>query len=103
MKKVLIFLLLLIATLAPAAQADDLADVMKNGDLRMGSAPEYVPFVFYDDNGDMTGIDIALIEEVGRRMGVTVQTIDIAFDGLIDSLSIGQVDIIGRGMSKTAS
>lgn len=102
MKKVLIFLLLLIAALAPAAQADDLADVMKNGVLRMGSAPEYIPFVFYDENGDMTGIDIALIEEVGRRMGVTVQTIDIAFDGLIDSLSIGQVDIIGRGMSKTA-
>ena len=101
MKKVLIVLLLLIAVLSSAVQADDLSDVMQNGVLRMGSAPEYIPFVFYDDDGNMSGIDIALIEEVGRRMGVKVQTVDIAFDGLIDSLNIGQVDIIGRGMSIT--
>ena len=101
MKKVMIFLLFLIAAFTSAVQADDLDDVLQNGVLRMGSAPEYVPFVFYDENGNMTGIDIALIEEVGRRMGVTVQTVDIAFDGLIDSLNIGQVDIIGRGMSIT--
>ena len=101
MKKVLIFLLLLIAVLPSAVLADDLSDVMQNGVLRLGSAPEYIPFVFYDEDGNMSGIDIALIEEVGRRMGVKVQTVDIAFDGLIDSLNIGQVDIIGRGMSKT--
>lgn len=102
MKKKFIFLfVLLVLSTAAAVQADDLADVIQNGVLRMGSSPEYIPFVFYDDNGTMTGIDIALIEEVGRRMGVRVQTADIAFDGLIDSLTIGQVDIIGRGMSKT--
>lgn len=49
----------------------------------------------------MTGLDVALIEEVGRRMGVKVQTVDIAFDGLLDSLEIGQINIIGRGISKT--
>ena len=102
MKKFIFFLFVLLVFLTAAAvQADDLADVMQNGVLRMGSSPEYIPFVFYDDDGNMTGLDIALIEEVGRRMGVTVQTVDIAFDGLIDSLKIGQVDIIGRGMSKT--
>lgn len=102
MKKIHIFLLvLLIFITAAAVQADDLSDVTQNGVLRVGSSPEYVPFVFYDENGNMDGIDIALLKEVGRRMGVTVQTVDIAFDGLIDSLQIGQVDIIGRGMSKT--
>ena len=101
MKKILILLLVLMAITA-AVQADDLSDVMQNGVLRMGSAPEYAPFVFYGENDAMTGIDIALVEEVGRRMGVKVQTVDIAFDGLIDSLKIGQVDIIGRGMSKTS-
>ena len=104
MKKKFILLFVLFLLLAAAsAHADDLSDVMQNGVLRMGSAPEYAPFVFYDENDAMTGIDIALIEEAGRRMGVRVQTVDIAFDGLIDSLKIGQVDIIGRGMSKTAS
>ena len=86
MKKILILLLVLMAITA-AVQADDLSDVMQNGVLRMGSAPEYAPFVFYGENDAMTGIDIALVEEVGRRMGVKVQTVDIAFDGLIDSMS----------------
>ena len=102
MKKSIIFLFAMVFILTAAVvQADDLSDVMQNGVLRMGSSPEYVPFVFYDEDGTMTGIDVALIEEVGRRMGVKVQTVDIAFDGLIDSLEIGQVDVIGRGMSKT--
>lgn len=102
MKKGFIFLFVLLVLLTAAAvQADDLADVMQNGVLRMGSSPEYIPFVFYNEDGTMDGIDIALIQEAARRMGVRVQTVDIAFDGLIDSLSIGQVDIIGRGMSRT--
>ena len=104
MKKFIAGLLVLLIMLAASVvQADDLADVMRNGVLRMGTSPEYAPFVFYDENGDMTGIDVTLVEEIGRRMGVTVRTYDIAFDGLIDSLNIGQVDIIGRGMSKTES
>ena len=104
MKKTIVFLLVLFLVLSAAAvQADDLSDVMRNGVLRMGSSPEYVPFVFYDEAGNMTGLDIALVEEIGRRMGVRVQTVDIAFDGLIDSLNIGQIDIFGCGLSKTAS
>ncbi len=104
MKKGIILLLVLLTVLtAGAVQADDLADVMQNGVLRMGTAPEYVPFVFYDENDSLTGIDVALLEEIARRMGVKLQTIDIAFDGLLDALEIGQVDIIGRGMAKTAS
>ena len=74
MKKGFIFLFVLLLLLTAAAvQADDLADVMQNGVLRMGSSPEYIPFVFYDDNGNMDGIDIALIQEAARRMGVRVE------------------------------
>lgn len=100
-KSIYVIFILFVLLTAAAVQADDLSDVLANGVLRMGTAPEYVPFVFYDKSDKMTGIDVALIEEVGRRMGVKVQTIDIAFDGLIDSLKIEQVDIIGRGMSRT--
>ncbi|MBQ6509668.1 MAG: transporter substrate-binding domain-containing protein [Flexilinea sp.] len=102
MKKISAILLIMVFIMSFAAvQADDLSDVLLNGVLRMGTAPEYVPFIFYDEDGNMTGIDVALVEEIGRRMGVKVQTIDIAFDGLIDSLKIGQVDIIGCGLART--
>ena len=102
MKKITVLLLVLFIFAAfTEVHGDALSDVTQKGVLRVGSSPEYIPFVFYDENGTMTGLDIALIEEVGRRMGVNVQTVDIAFDGLLDSLEIGQIDIIGRGISKT--
>lgn len=104
MKKIFFSVVVLILLFQAAiVSADDLADVRTAGVLRMGTSPDYIPFVFYDDTGMLTGIDAALMEEVGRRMNVQVQVIDIAFDGLIDSLNIGQVDVIGGGFSKTPS
>ena len=81
--------------------ADDLADVEKAGELVFGVSPDYIPFVFYDASGKLTGIDVALMEEIGRRMQVRVRTVDIAFDGNMDALKIGQVDVIGGAFSKT--
>ena len=86
-----------------AVKADDLSDVQQAGVIRLGSAPEYIPFVFYDKDGNLTGIDVSLIDEIGRRMGVKVEIVNMAFDGLMDSLKIGQVDIIGGAFSKTES
>ena len=102
MKKSLVFILVCILALtASAVFADDLTDVMNSGTLRMGVPPEYIPFVFFDDAGNNTGIDVALVEEVGRRMGVKVQIVNLAFDGMMDALDLGQVDIIGGAFCKT--
>ena len=102
MKKAIIVILVFLTLFSFAAvHADDLADVQKAGELCLGVAPEYIPFVFYDKDGNLSGIDVALIEEIGRRMGVKIRIINMAFDGLIDSLDIGQVDIIGGAFSKT--
>ena len=102
MKKILLLsVLCLVFFTCAAVFADDLTDVMAAGELRFGCAREYLPFVFYDQTGTLTGIDIALIEEAGRRMGLSVRTIDIAFDGLIDSLNLGQTDVIGGAFSRT--
>ena len=101
MKKI-IFLLIAVMLLASAAvQADDLENVKNAGELVFGVSPDYIPFVFYDASGRLTGIDVALMEEIGRRMQVSVRPIDIAFDGNMDALKIGQVDVIGGALSKT--
>ena len=102
MKKALILLLSLLTLLMfCSVYADDLADVQKAGVLRFGVPPEYIPFIIFDKDGNQSGIDIALMEEIGRRMGVKVETVNLAFDGMIDSLNIGQVDVIGGAFSKT--
>ena len=100
-KAAIIFLLFLMLFSFVAVHADDLTDVQQSGTMRLGIAPEYIPFVFYDKDGSLSGIDVALIDEIGRRMGVKIEMVNMAFDGLIDSLDIGQVDIIGGAFSKT--
>ena len=100
-KYLMIFLVLLIGLSFVSANADDLSDVQQTGVMRLGVPPEYIPFVFYDEAGNTTGIDVALIQEIGRRMNVRVDVINLAFDGMIDSLNLGQVDIIGGAFAKT--
>ncbi len=101
MKKFLLFVVMMICAFAfTAVYADDLADVQAAGVLNFGTSPYYIPFAYYDESGEMTGIDVALMQEVARRMGVSLKKTDIAFDGLIDSLEIGQVDVIGGALTK---
>lgn len=102
MKKFLMILFgLLIILTFTAVSADDLSDVKQSGTLRLGVPPDYIPFVFVDESGNNTGLDVALVQEIGRRMGVQVQVYNLAFDGMIDSLNLGQVDIIGGAFAKT--
>ncbi len=102
MKKILSFILVMILLLAVSAvTADDLSEIRQAGVLRFGAPMEYIPFVFEDDNGSASGMDVALMEEVCRRMGLRMQKFSFARDGIIDALNIGQIDVIGGGLSKT--
>ena len=102
MKRILISALLffMLVTCSPVS-ADDLSDVRQAGVLRFGHHLEYIPFVFEDASGSTTGIDIALMEEAARRMGIRLETIPFAWDGILDALILGQVDVIGGALART--
>ena len=106
MFKKLNILLVVLAVICLAAGVcgaqDQLADIKNAGVLRFGVSPDYYPFV-YTEGLELDGLDIAMVKEMGSRLGVTVQPIDMAFDGLIDAVMIGQVDLIGGGFSITES
>lgn len=72
--------------------ADDWTRVREAGTLVVGTSADYEPFEFYNSNFALDGFDIALMRELGKRMGVEVQFKDFAFDGLLDALRLGQVD-----------
>ena len=95
-----VVLAVLLTVTAMSSAADQWADIKSAGELRFGVAPDYYPFV-YSEGIDLDGLDIALVKEMGRRLGVTVRPINMAFDGLIDAVLIGQVDLIGGGFSIT--
>lgn len=80
---------------------DDWARVQKSGKLVIGTSADYPPFEFYNSKFELDGFDIALAKELGRRMGVEVVFNDFAFDGLLDALRLGQVDVAMAAISVT--
>lgn len=86
---------------SPTPILDDWARIQAAGKLTVGTSADYPPFSYYDENFKLTGFDIALIQEIGRRLGVEVQIRDYAFDGLAEALALGQIDTAIAAISVT--
>jgi polar amino acid transport system substrate-binding protein len=63
----------------------------------------YPPEEFYADDGSTAqGSDVDIAKEIGKRFGVTSEIDNVAFDGLIASLTASKCDLIISGMNDTA-
>ncbi len=91
------------ATPAPkgAASAGDWEKIKASGKLVVGTSADYPPFEYYTPDFKLDGFDIALIREIGKQLGVQVQIKDMAFDGLLDALQLGQIDMAIAAISVT--
>ena len=69
--------------------------------LVVGTSADYEPFEYIGDDGEFTGFDIELMEEIADRMGREIEWQDIAFDGLIGALQSDKIDAIIAAMSAT--
>jgi polar amino acid transport system substrate-binding protein len=67
--------------------------IQASGRILVGTSADYAPFEFYNDTLQLDGFDIALMREVGEKLGVQVEFQDIIFDSLGNSLSLGQIDV----------
>jgi polar amino acid transport system substrate-binding protein len=90
-----------LATPALAQEGDTLAKARAAGVLVVGNGGAFPPFEFME-NGRLTGYDVDLGEELGRRMGLRIQWQVIAFAGLIAGLTSGRVDCLITAMAWTA-
>ena len=69
--------------------------------LRVGTSADYPPFASYDENHQMVGFDIALIQQIGQRLGLPVEIVDYGFDGLPMAVATGDVDVVIGAISIT--
>jgi len=84
-----------------SSNADDWARVQEEGRLVVGTSADYAPFEFYNSNFQLDGFDIALMTEIGERLGLEIVWNDFAFSGLLDALNLGQVDAAIGAISVT--
>ncbi len=73
------------------------------GKLTMGTSPDFAPYEFYaidkDGNPSLAGFDIALAQYIADYLGLELEIIPMDFDGIINELMAGNVDIGMAGIS----
>lgn len=74
--------------------------IKKRGTLRIGLST-FVPWAMRDKKGDLIGFEIDVGKRVAADMGVEVEHIPTAWDGIIPALLAGKFDVIISGMSIT--
>lgn len=93
------------ATSAPAAQtsapaANDAnslaARIAAKGTVTVGTEGTYAPFSFRDAQGQLTGYDVEVMNEVGKRLGVKVEYKETQWDAMFAGLNSGRFDLVAN-------
>lgn len=68
--------------------------IQRQGVMRVGMDASYPPFEVQLQDGSYQGYDVDLAREIGSRLGVGVEFVNVHFDGLYDALRTGKFDLI---------
>ena len=100
--KLLIACLLALCVILPGiAAADTIDDILQRGKLRVGMEPGYMPFEMTNKKGEIVGFDVDMAKRMAKAMGVELELVSTAWDGIIPALITKKFDIIMSGMTLT--
>ena len=106
MKKYLCVMLslVMVLSLGAAAFAADDAEVstVVAGKLTVATSPDFAPYEFYavtDGKPQLAGFDMALAQYIADYIGLELEVIPMDFDGVLNELASGNVDIGLAGLS----
>lgn len=96
-------------TEAPAAETEEAEETeaeaeeaeSAGGTLIVGFDQDFPPMGFVGDDGEFTGFDLALAEEVANRLGLEYTPQPIAWDSKDMELESGNIDCIWNGFTIT--
>lgn len=75
-------------------------EIKKRGALRVGLST-FVPWAFRSKSGELIGYEVDVAKRLAEDMGVKVELVPTAWDGIIPALIAGQFDFIIGGMTIT--
>lgn len=106
MKKKLIAFILIAAMAAAlltgcGSKGTTLDDIQKAGKLVMANSPDFPPFEFLDDNGNVTGIEADVMAAVCEKLGVDLEIVQMDFDSILLGVQAGKYDVGASGISVT--
>jgi len=83
------------------AAADELEALKEKGVIRIAMSGAYPPFNFVNDQNEVVGFDPAIGTEIAQRMGLEVEIVTTAWDGIIGGLLANKYDAIVGSMTIT--
>jgi len=100
---ILLLSMFIVGGLQPAFAEDTLSEIQKRGTLKVGLEAGYMPFEMTDKRGRMVGFDVDMTKAMAKALGVKVEYVNTAWDGIIPALLTRKFDIIASGMTITQS
>ena len=107
MKKLIALVLALAMTaslfvMAGSAEEKTEISTVTPGVLTVATSPDFAPYEFYavvDGTPVLSGFDVALAQYVADYLGLELEMIPIDFDGVLNELASGNVDLGMAGLS----
>ena len=87
--------------LQPALAQENMVDTIKKRGKLMVGFGSFVPWAMRDTKGQWVGFEIDVSTKLAKDMGVELELIPTAFDGIIPALISSKFDVIIGGMSVT--
>ncbi|MBI3706828.1 MAG: transporter substrate-binding domain-containing protein [Proteobacteria bacterium] len=85
---------------ANLASGSVVEEIKKRGALKVGMAT-FVPWAMRDKSGNLIGYEIDVAKQLAEDMGVKIELVPTAWDGIIPALIAGNFDMIIGGMTIT--
>ncbi len=103
MYPVLIIAVVLVLALSACGtkSANRLEAIQDAGKIVVGTSADYEPWEYKNEADEFVGIDMQIMNEISRRMGVTVEYQDLGFETLVAAVETGKVDAVISAMAAT--
>ena len=89
-------------SVAPRTSIDTLAEIKKNGKLRVGISM-IIPWAMHDKDGNLIGFEVDIAKKMARDLGVDVEFYPDEFHYLIPDLLDNRFDLIISGFSMSTN
>ena len=81
------------------AMADRLADIQAAGKLVVATSPDWPPYEYIDDDGNVVGTDVLMMQWIADQLGVELEIQSMAFDTCLAAVGRGDVDMMIAGLT----
>ena len=93
MKKLLSIILsiTMLLSMGTVVFADGVNGPMQKAKIKVGISADFPPFEYYNENGELYGFDVDLMNYIGERIGFEIEFVNMSFDQLFSAVMGGEV------------